>query len=56
MKQRQELTVNGEALSAAQENALTIELYLQEHFEFRSNVLNGKLEYRIKKEDGRIAR
>ena len=52
MKQRQELTVNGEALSAAQENALTIELYLQEHFEFRSNVLNGKLEYRIKKEDG----
>ena len=52
MKQRQELTVNGEALSTAQENALTIELYLQEHFEFRSNVLNGKLEYRIKKEDG----
>ena len=52
MKQRQELTVNGEALSAAQENALAIELYLQEHFEFRSNVLNGKLEYRIKKEDG----
>ena len=52
MKQRQELTVNGEALSAAQENALTIELYLQEHFEFRSNVLNGKLEYRIKKEGG----
>lgn len=52
MKQRQELTVNGKALSAAQENALTIELYLQEHFEFRSNVLNGKLEYRIKKEGG----
>jgi len=52
MKQRQELTVNGEALSAALENALTIELYLHEHFEFRSNVLNGKLEYRIKKEDG----
>ena len=44
----QEMTIHGETLCASQEKALTVELYLQDRFEFRSNVLNGKVEYRCK--------
>lgn len=47
-----DLNIHGETLSASQEKALTIELYLQENYEFRSNVLNGKVEYRAKKVGG----
>ena len=44
----QEMTIHGETLCASQEKALTVELYLQDRFEFRSNVLNGKVEFRCK--------
>ena len=42
------MTIHGETLCASQEKALTVELYLQDRFEFRSNVLNGKVEFRCK--------
>ena len=45
---KKELTIHGETLCASQERALMTELYLQDHFEFRNNVLNGKVEFRPK--------
>ena len=39
------MTLNGEALAASQENALEAELFLQENYLFRRNVLNGKVEF-----------
>ena len=45
---KKETTIHGETLCASQERALLTELYLQDHFEFRSNVLNGKVEFRCK--------
>jgi len=43
---------NGEALNASTEGALIIELYLQENYLFRRNLLNGKVEFTNKKADG----
>lgn len=39
------LNLKGEALAASQENALEVELFLQENYLFRRNVLNGKVEF-----------
>ena len=41
----QNLLINGETLGASQEGLLAIELYLISHYQFRRNVLNGKVEF-----------
>ena len=40
--------VNGEAVAASQMKLLSAELFLQENYLFRHNVLNGKLEFSAK--------
>ena len=37
--------INGEAVAASQEGALMIELFLNDNYRFRRNVLNGKVEF-----------
>ena len=39
------MTTTGEALAASQEAPLVIELFLNENYRFRRNVLNGKVEF-----------
>ena len=41
------MTINGESLGASQQNTLAVELFLQENYQFRRNILNGKVEYVI---------
>ena len=41
---RKNLTIKGEAVAASQEGALVIELFLNDNYRFRRNVLNGKVE------------
>lgn len=41
------MTVNGESLEASLQNTLAVELFLQENYQFRRNILNGKVEYVI---------
>ena len=38
-------TINGETVAASQEGALAIELFLNDNYQFRRNVLNGKVEF-----------
>ena len=42
---KKDLVLNGEALKASQKNALEVELFLQENYLFRRNVLSGKVEF-----------
>lgn len=44
--------INGETLRASQEGMLATELYLINHYLFRRNVLNGKVEYAVKPAEG----
>ena len=37
--------INGETVAASQEGALVIELFLNDNYRFRRNVLNGKVEF-----------
>ena len=46
------LLVNGESLEGSQEALLAVELYLAERYLFRRNVLNGKVEFAEKTEEG----
>ena len=39
------LSINGEAVAASQEGLLAIELFLNDNYRFRRNVLNGKVEF-----------
>ena len=39
------LTVNGEAMNASLEGMLAVELFLNDKYLFRRNVLNGKVEF-----------
>ena len=41
------MTINGESLTGSQQNTLAVELFLKENYQFRRNVLNGKVEYVI---------
>ena len=41
---QQQLLINGEAVAASQEGVLVIELFLKDHYRFRRNILNGKVE------------
>ena len=46
----QNTIVNGEAMSASQENVLVVEQFLTENYLFRRNILNGKVEFAKKTE------
>ncbi len=46
---QQNLSICGEALSASKEEMLAIELFLNDHYLFRRNVLNGKVEFATRK-------
>ena len=46
------LLINGETLGASQEGMLAIESYLVNHYLFRRNVLNGKVEFSDKPSGG----
>ncbi|MBQ9677394.1 MAG: helicase, partial [Prevotella sp.] len=39
------LTIHGEVLATSQEATLAVELFLQDNYLFRRNVLNGKVEF-----------
>ena len=41
----QTLCINGEAVAASQEGALVIELFLNDNYRFRRNLLSGKVEF-----------
>ena len=43
-RMQQKLRINGEAVAASQEGTLAIELFLNDNYRFRRNVLNGKVE------------
>lgn len=40
------ITINGESLGASLQNSLAVEQFLSDNYQFRRNVLNGKVEYR----------
>ena len=40
------ITINGESLGASLQNSLAVEQFLSDNYQFRHNVLNGKVEYR----------
>jgi len=40
------ITINGESLGASPQNSLAVEQFLSDNYQFRRNVLNGKVEYR----------
>ena len=42
--------INGGAMNAALETTLAVELFLNEHYAFRRNILNGKVEFAVKPE------
>ena len=46
------LTVNGEAMNASLVKTLAAELFLNDNYQFRRNVLNGKVEFAEKTSDG----
>ena len=48
----QNLTINGEAVSASQQGPLAVEEFLQENYLFRNNVLSGKVEFAIVPSEG----
>ena len=48
----QNLTINGEAVSASQQGPLAVEEFLQENYLFRNNVLSGKVEFAIVSSEG----
>ena len=42
----EKMTINGESLGASLQNSLAVEQFLSDNYQFRRNVLNGKVEYR----------
>jgi hypothetical protein len=49
---KENLSVQGEAIEASTQRMLEAELFLNENYLFRRNVLNGKVEYSNKQDDG----
>lgn len=41
------MTINGESLGASLQNSLAVEQFLTDNYQFRRNILNGKVEYLI---------
>ena len=52
LKVEKDLLIQGEAIDASQQGALAVELFLQDNYLFRRNVLNGKVEFANKSADG----
>ena len=48
---KENFIVNGEAMTASQENVLVVEQFLAESYLFRRNILNGKVEFAKKSEE-----
>lgn len=42
---RKDLSIRGEALGASQQGTLVVEQFLKDNYQFRRNVLNGKVEF-----------
>ena len=42
---RKQLKINGEVVAASQQNPLLIEVFLNDNYRFRRNVLNGKVDF-----------
>ena len=49
---KEKLCINGEAVPASTAGVLAVELFLQENYLFRNNVLNGKVEFANKPKEG----
>ena len=49
---KKELLIKGEALQASVASALAAEQFLNDHYLFRRNQLNGKVEFSIKPAEG----
>ena len=49
---KEKLCINGEAVPASTAGVLAVELFLQENYLFRNNVLNGKVEFANKPQEG----
>ena len=41
----EKMTINGESLGASLQNSLAVEQFLTDNYQFRRNILNGKVEY-----------
>ena len=41
------MTINGESLGGSQQGCLAVAQFLKDNYQFRRNVLNGKVEYVI---------
>ena len=52
---KEKLCINGEAVPASTAGVLAVELFLQENYLFRNNVLNGKVEFANKPKEGQEA-
>ncbi|MBR3619407.1 MAG: DUF3874 domain-containing protein [Bacteroidaceae bacterium] len=52
---KEKLCINGEAVPASTAGVLAVELFLQENYLFRNNVLNGKVEFANKPQEGQEA-
>ena len=48
---KNELQIQGEAIEASTQKMLEAELFLNDNYLFRRNVLNGKVEYATKQDD-----
>ena len=41
------MTINGESLGGSQQGCLAVAQFLKDNYQFRRNILNGKVEYVI---------
>ena len=51
---KESFLINGEALGASKLGMLAVELFLSDNYNFRRNVLNGKLEFAVRSADGQL--
>ena len=51
---KESFLINGEALGASKLGLLAVELFLSDNYNFRRNVLNGKLEFAVRSADGQL--
>jgi len=51
---KESFLINGEALGASKLGMLEVELFLSDNYNFRRNVLNGKLEFAVRSADGQL--
>ena len=51
---KESFLINGEALGASKLGMLAVELFLSDNYNFRRNVLNGKLEFAVRSANGQL--